>query len=160
MVGPGDIAYLRSRHLADSLALHRHLSGAARLLDIGSGGGFPGVPLAVANPTLNVTLVERNRKKCSFLRHAVMTLQIANADIINADIREVGPELGAFDAITARAVAQPAELWEWSQGLLAESGQLMLQASSPVQERLHDAEVVSHRSDGIGWISIVRRIAS
>ncbi len=160
LVSDRDLANLHARHLDDSLALQAHLGSAYSLLDIGSGGGFPGLPLAVANPHISVTLVERNHKKCDFLRHVVMTLKLSNVDVITADIRNIGEALNSYDVITARAVAKPDQVWTWSRGLLNENGRLLLQTTTSYEENLNDATVESHRSAGIGWIIVVRRTAT
>ena len=160
MVSSRDLEHLRSRHLDDSLALQDYLGPAKSLLDVGSGGGFPGLPLAVANPDIRTTLVERSHKKCSFLRHAVMTLKLINVDVINADIRDIAEELSQFDAISARAVASPDQIWTWCCGMLTERGRLLLQSATSYDGALRDAIVESHRSSGIGWINVVRRDAA
>lgn len=152
-----DLAHLRSRHLDDSLALQEHLGCAHSLLDVGSGAGFPGIPLAISNPGIKTTLVERNQKKCSFLRHTVMTLKLTNVEVLNADIRELGNQLNPFDAISARAVASPDQIWIWCRDLLARNGRLLLHASEIFSGDLPAAVVESHRSNGIGWINVVRR---
>lgn len=157
MVSVRDLGHLRSRHLDDSLALLEHLGCADSLLDVGSGGGFPGIPLALANPDVSTTLVERNQKKCSFLRHVVMTLKLGNVDVINADVRDIGKELNPFDAISARAVASPDQVWAWCRGLLSENGRLLLQTTEVFEKALPNAVIESHRSNGIGWINVVRR---
>ena len=160
MVSFRDLEHLRSRHLDDSLALQDHLGCAQSLLDVGSGGGFPGIPLAVSNPDIGTILVERNHKKCSFLRHVVMTLKLSNVDVVNADIRDIGDELNNFDAISARAVASPDRVWSWCRGLLTEHGRLLLQTTTSFDGNLPDAVVQPHRSSGIGWINVVRRIVA
>lgn len=160
MVSDRDLAHLRSRHLDDSLALQAHMGCANSLLDIGSGGGFPGLPLAVANPKIRVTLVERNHKKCSFLRHVAMTLDLTNVHVINADIRNIGETLSVYDVITARAVAKPDQIWIWCRDLLSQDGCFLLQTAKSYEGDLHNADVESHRSSGIGWINVVRRTIS
>ena len=98
---PADMVTL---HLLDALALHPHLHGIARLADLGSGAGLPGIPLAIALPGLAVTLVESNGKKARFLREAVRTLGLARVRV--AECRaEALDEPGAYDAVTARALA-------------------------------------------------------
>ena len=67
------------KHLLDSLAMHVHLDGIETLADLGTGPGLPGIPLAIARPQLQVTLVESNGKKARFLREAVRQLQLGNA---------------------------------------------------------------------------------
>lgn len=157
MVSVRDLEHLRSRHLDDSLALQEHLTGSHSLLDVGSGAGFPGIPLAVSNPDVGTTLIERNHKKCSFLRHVVMTLKLTNVEVLNADVRDIGDELNPFDAISARAVASPDQIWAWCRDLLSEDGRLLLQTAMSYEGDLEDAVVESHRSSGIGWINVIRR---
>ena len=142
------------------MALQEHLGSARSLLDVGSGGGFPGIPLAVSNPAIRTTLVERNHKKCSFLRHVVMTLKLSNVHVINADIRDIEEELNPFDAISARAVASPDQIWTWCRDMLTERGRLLLQTAASYDGKLQGALVESHPSSGIGWIGVVRRIES
>ncbi len=160
LVSARDVAHLRARHLDDSLALQEHLGGAGTLLDVGSGGGFPGIPLAIANPEIEVTLVERNQRKSSFLQHVVMALELVNVDVINSDIRDARDTLSTFDVITARAVTTPDQIWAWCRGLLSENGRVLLQMASPIKEVLNDGIGESHRSSGIGWINVVRRAVS
>ena len=138
------------------MALLEHLCCARSLLDVGSGGGFPGIPLAISNPDIRTTLVERNHKKCSFLRHVVMTLKLGNVEVLNADVRDIGKQLKPFDAIAARAVASPNLIWDWCRDLLSEKGHLLLQSATSYEGDLPDAIVESHRSSGIGWINVVR----
>lgn len=140
------------------MALQEYLGRARSLLDVGSGGGFPGIPLAVSNPDIRTTLVERNHKKCSFLRHVVMTLKIGNVEVINSDIRDIDKGLNSFDAISARAVASPERIWTWCRGLLSENGRLLLQTTTAFDGDLPDAVVESHRSSGVGWINVAQPV--
>ena len=156
----GDLPHLRSRHLDDSLALQSHVHGVHAYLDVGSGSGFPGVPLAVVNPDVVVTLVDRNQRKCGFLRHVVMALQLSNVRVIEADVRDLKDESTRFDAISARAVSSPETLWSWCEELLTAKGHLLLQSVSPIPDTLPNGVVESHRSTGIGWINLIRRAAA
>ena len=92
------------KHLLDSLAMHAHLDGIESLADLGTGPGLPGIPLAIATPSLRVTLVESNGKKARFLREAVRKLGLANVDVVESRIEAYRPDT-TFDAITARALA-------------------------------------------------------
>ena len=93
-----------TRHLLDSLAMVPHVADLPTLADLGTGPGLPGIPLAIALPALQVTLVESNGKKARFLREAVRTLKLANAEVAESRIEAVDRP-GAFAAITARALA-------------------------------------------------------
>ena len=92
-----------AKHLLDSLAMHPYVADGT-LADLGTGPGLPGIPLAIARPGLRVTLVESNGKKARFLREAVRTLGLANAEVAESRI-EALDRPGAYDAITARALA-------------------------------------------------------
>lgn len=92
------------RHVLDSLAMHRHLGDAGTLADLGTGAGLPGIPLAIVQPDLQVTLVESAGKKARFLREAVRMLGLANARVLESRAEAVAMP-GLFDAITARALA-------------------------------------------------------
>lgn len=91
------------RHLLDSLAILPWVRGP-RLLDVGTGPGLPGIPLAVADPTLRVTLLDANGKKVRFCRQAVIELGLGNAEVVQARAEDYRPPEG-FATITARAVA-------------------------------------------------------
>jgi 16S rRNA (guanine527-N7)-methyltransferase len=112
------------RHLLDSLAMEPFLDGIASLADLGTGPGLPGIPLAIARPGLRVTLVEANGKKARFLREAVRTLGLANAEVAQSRI-EALERPGAFDAITARALATLPPILEFGGHLLAPGGKLL-----------------------------------
>ncbi|MEG3050083.1 MAG: 16S rRNA (guanine(527)-N(7))-methyltransferase RsmG [Thermomonas sp.] len=92
------------KHLLDSLAMQPFVRELGTLADLGTGPGLPGIPLAIATPSLHVTLVESNGKKARFLREAVRKLGLANADVAESRIEAFKPGR-TFDAITARALA-------------------------------------------------------
>ena len=113
-----------SLHLLDSLAMHPFVRDIGELADLGSGAGLPGIPLAIAVPTLQVTLVESNGKKARFLREAVRTLRLGNAQVAESRA-EALDRPGAFDAITARAMATLADLLGAGGHLLRPGGRLL-----------------------------------
>ena len=123
-----------SRHLLDSLAMEPFLDGIDSLADLGTGPGLPGIPLAIARPGLRVTLVEANGKKARFLREAVRTLGLANAEVAESRI-EALDRPGTFDAITARALATLPQILEFGGHLLAPGGKLLaMKGARPDEE--------------------------
>lgn len=110
-----------SHHLLDSLAVAPHLH-AARLLDVGSGAGLPGIPLALANPDMQVTLLDSNHKKAAFLNQVLMELKLKNA-VVCAERVESWQTDNRFDAIISRAFSDMGEFVRITQHLLAPGGQ-------------------------------------
>ncbi|MCD9029504.1 16S rRNA (guanine(527)-N(7))-methyltransferase RsmG [Luteimonas sp. BDR2-5] len=113
-----------TRHLLDSLAMVPFAAGLATLADLGTGPGLPGIPLAIALPALRVTLVESNGKKARFLREAVRTLKLDNAEVVESRIEAVDRP-GAFAAITARALATLPDILAAGGHLPAADGRLL-----------------------------------
>jgi 16S rRNA (guanine527-N7)-methyltransferase len=125
-----------TRHLLDSLALQPYVESGS-LADLGSGPGLPGIPLALARPQLQVTLVESNGKKARFLREAVRTLGIGNARVVETRA-EALDEAGRFDTITARALDTLAGIVAVGGHLLKPEGRLLaMKGAAP------DAEVAA-----------------
>ncbi len=95
-----------AHHLLDALATLPHLpqQPALRLIDVGSGGGLPGVPLAIARPDWQVTLLDSNRKKAAFLRQAVAELSLPNVAVVATRVEDYVPKI-PFDVAISRAFA-------------------------------------------------------
>jgi 16S rRNA (guanine527-N7)-methyltransferase len=109
-----------THHVLDSLAILPHVRGL-RLLDVGSGAGLPGIPLAVANPALHVTLLDSNHKKAAFMRQAIGELGLANASVV-AERVESWDTGTRFDTIVSRAYSDLGEFVSSSARLLAAGG--------------------------------------
>jgi 16S rRNA (guanine527-N7)-methyltransferase len=118
---------LIDRHLVESLALAPFVRGPLAA-DVGSGGGLPGIPLAIMLPEVSFTLIESRRKRASFLRHVASTLALANIDVAHARAEDV--ERSDFSTVLARAVAPPAELLALTEPLLAGNGRLVFLTGS------------------------------
>ena len=112
-----------SLHLLDSLAVLPRLTalGAPSLLDVGSGGGMPGIPLAIALPELRVTLIDSNSKKAAFLQQAAIELKLPNVAVHCGRVEQYHPQQG-FAAITSRAFAELADFVALTRHLLAADG--------------------------------------
>ena len=103
LTGIADLADMVSHHVLDSLAVHRYLHGDA-IADVGTGAGFPGLPLALVNPERRFTLIDSNGKKIRFVSHAVRTLDLVNVEPLQARVETLRPER-PFDTVLARAFA-------------------------------------------------------
>jgi 16S rRNA (guanine527-N7)-methyltransferase len=97
-----------------------------RLADVGSGAGFPGLPLALADHRLKVTLIESNAKKATFLSEVVRRLKLTNVEIARIRMEDMPGTLVSFDFVTARALGQFDDLLSWSRKFLARGGKLIL----------------------------------
>ena len=109
-----------THHLLDSLAALPYLN-ARSIADIGTGGGLPGIPLAIARPDLRVALVETSHKKASFLQQAKIELALGNTMIINERVEQWQPE-EAFDAVISRAFSDIADFLRLTQHVVGSGG--------------------------------------
>ena len=113
-----------TKHLLDSLAMAPFVASVSTLADLGAGAGLPGIPLAIAMSGLRVTLVESNGKKARFMREAVRTLGLGNAEVAESRIEALNRP-NAFMAITARALATLPQILNLGGHLLAADGVLL-----------------------------------
>lgn len=117
------------RHVAESMLLLEVASPSpgARLCDLGSGGGLPGIPVAVARPDLHLVLCDSDRRRCAFLIHVTALLRLSNVTVLDARAEALGrggATREAFDGVISRALAPPAVLCELALPLLRLGGRL------------------------------------
>jgi 16S rRNA (guanine527-N7)-methyltransferase len=123
-----------TRHLLDSLAVVPFLIEGS-LLDVGTGAGLPGVPIAIARPDLAVTLLDANAKKLRFVRQAVAELRLGNVEVVQARMQEYQPGR-AFDMVISRAVSSLEELYRQSRHLLAPRGRMLFMKGALPEEEM------------------------
>lgn len=97
-------AEVYNKDIVECLEINKHIKKGDKILDIGSGGGFPGLVMGITNPDNNIDLIESNQKKCYFLKQAQHDLRLKNVNILNQRL-EKNNTLGHYDLITARAFA-------------------------------------------------------
>lgn len=126
LVSRQDIDQLYAHHVVPSLLFLelKRLQPGDHVLDIGSGGGFPGMVIAIMEPTIQMTLVDSTAKKTKFLRHCVAELGLNNVTVITGRIEKLETVSGQYDHVTARAVAPLETLWAWAAPLLKRIGTL------------------------------------
>ena len=112
-----DPAEMVSRHLLDSLSVAPHVEqGGSRWLDVGSGGGMPGIPLAILFPERSFTLLDSNGKKTRFLTQVKLELKLANLEVVHSRVEEFRPEQ-PFAGITSRAFSSLRDFADWTRHL-------------------------------------------
>ena len=119
-----DTAQMVVLHLLDSLSLLPHLADAKSVIDVGSGPGFPGIPLAIARPDVRFTLLDSSHKKCAFLEQAKAELNLANVTVACERVEQYRPAQG-FDVVVSRAFADLADFVTQSRHLAAPGGRLL-----------------------------------
>ena len=139
-------------HFFDSLCLLGidELASASSVIDVGSGAGFPGLPLALSRPDMHFTLLDSSSKKCDFLRMAVATLELQNVDVVNARSEEaVSTGLrDNFDAALARALGPLATLIEYTLPFVKAGGFAVLQRGADRPGDEETAAKVAARLNG------------
>jgi 16S rRNA (guanine527-N7)-methyltransferase len=141
LIGPREVPRLWERHVLNSAAVAEAIPEGARVVDVGSGAGLPGIPLALARPDLSLTLVEPMARRVEFLEEVVADLT-ADADLRwrvvrgRAEDRSVAAAVGPVDVVTARAVAPLPRLVSWTRGLLRPGAELIALVGSRALDEL------------------------
>jgi 16S rRNA (guanine527-N7)-methyltransferase len=126
LIGPREVARLWERHVLNSAAVAEAVADGARVVDVGSGAGLPGIPLGLARPDLTLSLVEPMARRVEFLEEAVAELGAPWRVVRGrAEDRSVASAVGPVDVVTARAVAALPRLVTWCRGLLRPGAQLV-----------------------------------
>ena len=124
-----------THHLLDSLAAVSAFAGAKRVLDVGAGGGLPGIVLAIARPDMQVALIDTVHKKTAFLTQVKAELGLTNVTVHTMCVEQL-KVAQPFDVITSRAFADLSDFVNWSGHLLEEGGQFIaLKGTAPAEEQ-------------------------
>jgi 16S rRNA (guanine527-N7)-methyltransferase len=130
-----DPVQMMTHHLLDSLAAVASFAGAQNVLDVGAGGGLPGVVLAISRPDMKVSMIDTVHKKTAFLTQVKAELELANVTVYTKKVQEL-EVVAKFDVITSRAFADLSDFVNWSGHLLAEGGQFIaLKGTAPPEEQ-------------------------
>lgn len=148
------------KHVVDSLAAAKWIHPEASVLDVGSGGGFPGIPLKILMPSLSVTLIDSSRKKNSFQRHVIRMLGLTNIDALQTRVEALsadtdrlhggGPK--TFSVIVCRAFTDLARFVEMAMPLLAPAGRIIAMKGRIGSEELADVSSLVSRLSRAGAV--------
>jgi 16S rRNA (guanine527-N7)-methyltransferase len=150
LIGPREVPRLWERHLLNCAVVAELIDGSADVIDVGSGAGLPGIPLAIARPDLTVTLVEPLLRRSTWLVDVVGRLELANVTVRRARAEDLHGELHAA-YVTARAVAPMGRLAAWCLPLLRPGGILLAMKGQSAEGELADAEDVIRTLGGVDW---------
>lgn len=157
LIGPREVPRLWDRHLLNSAVLGELVPADARVIDVGSGAGLPGIPLALARPDLTVVLLEPLARRAAFLTECIAALSLDTVTVVRGRAEEghVRRALGTADVVTARAVAPLDKLAGWCLPLVRPGGTLLaIKGGSAAEELaaagpdLRDARIV-HCGEGV-----------
>ena len=136
LLGPREIPRMWSRHIANSVVIESLIPQYATVVDVGSGAGLPGIPLAIVRPDLKVTLLEPLSRRVSFLEEAVSELNLNQVSVLRARAEDVKDQ--QWDVVTGRAVANLSKFLKLTWKLVSPNGQLLPlkgeQAATELQE--------------------------
>ncbi|EHR53895.1 16S rRNA (guanine(527)-N(7))-methyltransferase GidB [Saccharomonospora marina XMU15] len=149
LIGPREVDRLWDRHLLNSAVIGECIPEGARVIDVGSGAGLPGIPLAISRPDLDMVLLEPMARRVDWLTEAVEALGLAvTVERGRAEDKAVQARIGLADVVTARAVAPLGRLARWCLPLVRQTGLLLaLKGASADEEIERDGDAV-HAAGG------------
>lgn len=141
LIGPREAVRLWDRHLLNCAVLGELVPAGCSVLDVGSGAGLPGIPLAISRPDLSVTLLEPMARRVAFLAETVASLSLPGVRVVRgrAEDGSVRRSIGRFPVVTARALAPLGRLAGWCLPLVAPGGQLLAVKGSSAEAELEAA---------------------
>jgi len=131
------------KHFIDSITILKEIKNDSKIVDIGTGAGFPGIPLSIMNPTLKITLVDSLNKRLIFLQEVVNKLRLQNIEIVHARAEEFGQNKKyreSFDISTSRAVANLSTLSEYLIPLVKVNGKVISMKAAEAQQEINEAK--------------------
>jgi 16S rRNA (guanine527-N7)-methyltransferase len=132
---------MAEKHFIDALAVQPFLGQEQKIMDMGTGGGFPSIPLKILNPRLNFVLVDSSRKKVNFLKHVIRTLGLKNIDAVHARVEDLARDdahAGSYDAVISRAFAGLEKFVGFSLPLLKPGGTIYALKGKHAPEEITD----------------------
>ena len=146
-IGPKEVDRLWERHILNCAVAAEAFDEGASVADVGSGAGLPGIPLAIARPDLQLTLIEPLLKRSTYLKEVTAQLGLDNVTVVRGRAEE--QKRGQFDAVTARAVAPLGKLAGWSLPLVRHGGAMVAMKGASVSEELERDEAQIRKAGGV-----------
>jgi 16S rRNA (guanine527-N7)-methyltransferase len=153
LIGPREVPRLWSRHLLNCAVVGELVPAGATVVDVGSGAGLPGLPLAIAWPDLDVVLVEPMARRVDFLREVVAELGLAGVEVVRGRAEDIVGQ-GSGDVVTSRAVAPLERLAPWCVPLTRPGGQVLAMKGSGAPDEVRAAGPMLRRL-GVSGVSVV-----
>ncbi|MGX7823750.1 16S rRNA (guanine(527)-N(7))-methyltransferase RsmG [Actinokineospora sp. 24-640] len=150
LIGPREVDRLWDRHVLNSAVVAEVLPEEARVVDVGSGAGLPGIPLAIARPDLSMTLVEPMARRVAWLTEVVETLGLSSVVVVRGRAEEpaLRGEVTGTDVVTARAVAPLGKLGAWCLPLLRIGGRMVALKGASASEEINRDRAEIRRAGG------------
>ncbi|MBK4138027.1 16S rRNA (guanine(527)-N(7))-methyltransferase RsmG [Corynebacterium macginleyi] len=157
-IGPREVPRLWERHILNCAVIEHVIPKGATVIDVGSGAGLPGIPLAIARPDLHITLIEPLLKRYNYLNEVTEKLGLDNVTVLRGRAEE-GPikkAVAGADVVTSRAVAPLGKLAKWSLPLVRKGGEMIALKGSSVHEELErDAADIERAGGGKAEVTTV-----
>jgi 16S rRNA (guanine527-N7)-methyltransferase len=144
LVSQSDPTSIAEKHFADALVAARHCQGASRVVDIGSGAGFPGMIIAIQSPTTRVTLVESRQRKASFLLDTARTANLENVEVVAERVENLASRplhAGSYEIAIARALGSVEALLEYSRALLSDAGRAIAMKGPSYRSEIEEPSI-------------------
>jgi len=140
LLGPREMPKLWSRHILNSAVVAELLEPGDSVADVGSGAGLPGIPMAIARPDVNFTLIEPMERRSNWLQQQVEQLELTNVTVLRARAEEA--ETAKFSVVTARAVSALPKLLRLTVPLLKPGGRVLALKGSKASEEIADSQTL------------------
>lgn len=136
------------KHFIDSLLYLKAIpDGLLKIADVGAGAGFPGIPIKIARPEIDMTLIEPTRKKASFQRHIIRLLGLSGINVLEQRVEEIGEEYeGLFDLIVSRATFSLEDFLKMACPYIKEEGLLIVSKGPKVHEELKEDDLPARQA--------------
>ena len=153
-----DPAEIAVKHVLDSLAAVNIIPAGSTVLDMGSGGGFPGIPIKIASPSLSMTLMEASAKKVTFLKHVIRTLGLIDCTAVSGRVEQLAAAhefSGRFQSVVCRSFAPLHQLLVWGLPFLSEDGRIIALKGDHVEAEIEEFQSKNKSTPFPGTLEVV-----